>query len=672
MSFAISWFVVIMQLLWRFVDDLVGKGIEATIFIKLMFYAAMTVVPLALVLAVLVASLMTFGNLGERLELLAMKSAGVPLYTIMKPIFISVVLISFGLFVFQNDWMIKSQVKFWTYYFSIRNKSPELAIPQGVFYKDLNGYSIYVKEKDPDTKLLKGLMIYDYNEGFSNATVIVADSGRVYSTKDNSALILEMFNGESFKNLRNQSYAHPTELIPYLREKFDVKEVHISFDANLNMVDEGILSSQFVGKNILELKAYTDSLKFVVDSLEIMAAKEVIQSSYQTHFQQGPHSSSIRSITSEREALEPIAYHPDKPIEISESNTPSNTANESQVASVPSTEEQSHSLSIAVPFPSRYVELPKDIQRSYSIQKRISDMGMKEKGDLYARTGEIIVDRLSQNFFTRTSREDTVNLLRKNLFEYHRKMTYPVACLVFFFIGAPLGAIIRKGGLGTPIVTAVLFFIVYYILESMGLKMAREGKWVVWIGMWMPSMVLAPIGLWLSYIATKDSTKLNLDNYINAIRKVLGTTTTRKLMYKEVAMESPDYTAARGAISALDGKVKQLLSLGRMSYSTFFLNDNTHELRSDIYMTIEGLVENLSNSRDYLMINRLANYPVLRDLTRTMRLKSRLGNIILMALFPIGLLFYVIYAYRNRAYMRELKNVLATNQQIVDLLPLQE
>lgn len=646
-SFAISWFVVIMQLLWRFVDDLVGKGIDAVIFIKLMFYAAMTVVPLALILAILVASLMTFGNLGERLELLAMKSAGVPLYTIMKPIFMSVVVIAVGLFVFQNDWMIKSQVKFWAYYFAIRNKSPELAIPEGVFYKELRGYSIYVKEKDSKAKLLKGVMIYDYKSGINDATVIVADSGRVYSTKDNTALILELYHGESFKNLRSPSYANPQELIPYLRERFEMKEVHILFDTNLDRPDEDVIASQFVGKNIVQLKEFSDSLSLIVDSLEVISAKEIINSSYQTRFLPESPISRVEN-----------SYSMDHDTEQSISEEKLNTTSQS-----------SHSLSIAEIYPSKYLQLSIEEQKNFSMTQRLATMGMREKKDLYTKAEELVSQQLATSSFTRSEREGTLSTMRKNEFEFHRKMTYPVACLVFFFIGAPLGAIIRKGGLGTPIVTAVLFFIVYYVLETMGLKMARDGKIEVWIGMWLPSIVLSPIGLWLSYIATKDSTKLNLDNYINRMRKLLGTSTARKIEFKDITMIEVNHTQAIRDISTLEETVKEHLSMPSMSYLDFFLDNEKHQQRQEIFELTEKIVENLSNSRDYLLINRLANYPYLKDLARTMRLSNKWGNITLMILFPLGLSFYGIYLYRNKAYRRELENIINTNKQMLELIP---
>ena len=277
-GFSVSLFVVVIQFLWQSVGTLVGKGVDGLVLLRLLFFASMTMVPLALVLGVLVASLMTFGNLGERMELLAMKAAGIPLYKILKPAFYFVVVLAMGLFVFQNDWMIQSQVKFWQYYFSIKNKSPELAIPEGAFYKGVDNYSIFVEKKDNKRKMLYGLMLYDFSQGFDEAMVVVADSGRLYSTPKGQELILELYHGESFQNLKGQGgYYQTSEDRPFLRERFGYKELHIPFNTDLSMVDESILTSQFVGKDMRQLKAYTDSLRVEIDSLALLGMQNSTQ-----------------------------------------------------------------------------------------------------------------------------------------------------------------------------------------------------------------------------------------------------------------------------------------------------------------------------------------------------------------------------------------------------------
>ena len=204
MTFGICLFIVLMQFLWKYIDDMVGKGIDIAVLAEMFMYAALSLVPMALPLAVLLASLMTFGNLGERLELLAMKSAGISLIHIMRPLIITLVLVSIGTFFYQNNAMPVVQVKLYTLLYSMRQKSPELEIPEGFFYKDIPGLNVYVQRKDTKTGLLSDLMIYDYSEGFNNARVIVADSGRLKTSADKLFLVLSLYNGESFENLRNQ------------------------------------------------------------------------------------------------------------------------------------------------------------------------------------------------------------------------------------------------------------------------------------------------------------------------------------------------------------------------------------------------------------------------------------------------------------------------------------
>ena len=615
-----------MQLLYRFVEDLVGKGIDVIVFCKLMFFAAMSLVPLALILAILIASLMTFGNLGERLELLAMKSAGIPLYRIMKPIFVAVVGLAVGLFIFQNDWMITSQVKFWQYYFSIRNKSPELAIPEGVFYRDMPGYSIYVQKKDPDTKLLHNVMIYDTQEGFANASVMVADSGRILSTSDNRMLILRLFNGESFKNLKQQSYTNVQELIPYLRESFDMKEIHIKFDTNMDMLDESILSSQFVGKNMVELKHYSDSLSLRVDSVKYLNQRMVQRTSdwhLSTHEEeQSPEQERTDGLRQSETSAPPYA--------------PVQTL--------------------------RY--LPKNPDEGANFYDRLAGLSPEERRDMYQSTIDLLGSKQSDLFFNQSTQSDMQDVLRKNQFEWHRKMTYPVACIIFFFIGAPLGAIMRKGGIGTPIVTAVLFFIIYYVLETTGWKMASDGKWEVWLGMWLPSIVLAPVGLWLSWVATKDSTKLNIDTYINLFKKLLGTDTTRKIEFREITMGEANYEGALHKLERMEEKARQLINVGTLSYPKFFLNDSDYGMRRNLFELVEGVVHDLQDSRDYLLVHKLGKLPFLRDLSRTMRAKKRWHNVALMIIFPVGLVIYALYALRNKSYLREMRGLLMTSGEL--------
>lgn len=655
-SSAVALFVVVTQLLWQSMADLIGKGIDGVIFVKLLFFASMTVMPLAIILGVLVASLMTFGNLGERMELLAMKSAGIPLFKIMKPLFYTAVAIAVGLFVFQNDYMITSQVKFWQYYFSIKNKSPELAIPEGVFYKDLQNYSIYVEKKDSEAKMMYGMMIYDLTQGFQDATVVMADSGKLYSSTNGAELILELFTGESFQNLsQNNGRVQSDAERPFLREKFEYKEIRIPFDANLSMMDESILSSQFVGKNVVELKQYTDSIALEIDSL-ITAGRAL---AYKTEYM-AKYSSKLPSHTDGMESSSSTSQPAPRPEPM--------TIDEDGYLEAGTTDGASFSEDQWAPSQVENIvqqSLPKQkksAQPNYDMAQRFDKSGYMSQSAIYDTASSMVSNLRNDNYFTVQIMDENVNLHRKNEFEYWRKFTYPVACVVFFLIGAPLGALIRKGGMGVPFITAVLFFIVFYILESFGWKMVREGTLVNWFGMWLPNMVLFPIGVWLCLVATKDSSRLSIDSFTTWIKRFFGTETDRKVEYKEIAMEDADLDLAISDIHTLDTKVQELSHLGTMHYWEFFLHDEQYEKREQLNALVEKIVKNLVNCRDYLLVHKLADYPFLRDLSRTMRPNSKVGNILMMLFLPFGLVVYMIYAIRNKRYIRELKKVTSANE----------
>lgn len=636
-SFAVAWFIVVMQLLWRFVGDIVGKGVDTIVFLRLMFYAAMTVAPLGLILAMLVASLMTFGNLGERLELLSMRAAGIPLIRILKPLFVLSIMIGAGLFVFQNDLMITSQVKFWQYYFSIKNKSPELAIPAGVFYKEIDGYSIYVEHKDSERKMMYDMMIYEYKNGFQNATVLRADSGRLYSIKNGNVLVLELLSGESFRNLREQKGYYSSTgsgLEPYMREQFDKKVVQIAFDASLNMVDEGMLSSQFVGKNMWQLSAYTDSLRVEIDSVSRVNRQTILQRDnvMKTFARAGraPTTVSQTLVDDEEEVVAAPEQKPDR--------NPVNT----------------------------YAQLPLEEQARYDMAKKLSAMGMSQKRQLYETSSSVLNSRQGDIYFSNMEQDELDDLKKKNEFEYWRKTTYPVACIVFFLVGAPLGALIRKGGIGIPFVVAVFFFIIFYFLESTGIKMARSGTWEVWFGMWLPNIVLGSVGVLLCYIATIDANKLRMDSLANSMRKLLGTNTARNVVPRSDLSVGADYAQAEQDILTLSESARVIKYRGNMHYIKFFLGIHRTEERLRINELIHRIISNLQHSPDILLVHRLGAYPQLEQVSKTYRPAQKWLSAICMIVFPIGLLMYLHYRVRERVYLREIKRLLDVNQQVLD------
>ncbi len=458
-TFFICLFIVVMQFLWLHINDFVGKGLPLGVMIEFFFYTSLTSVPLALPLAILLASLMTFGNLGESLELLAMKSAGISLFRIMKSLTIFIAFVCIGGFFFSNNVIPYAQRKMWSLMFSIRQKSPELEIPVGEFYSGIQGWNIYVRNRDNRTGRMENLMIYDYSNGFDNASVTTADSAYIRLTADKMNLKLTLYNGESFENLDRQQIGGSGN-IPYRRETFAKKEILIDFDANFNRMDESMLDNQHISKNIVRLTHDIDSVEHLRDSTRNLFATEMTTRKY------------FGQSYSEQE-LKKMAAQP--------TTTAPTTLNADSLFASLSQEEMQRVIQNAE---SRARTVMNDVEYRRAV--------IEEMSDFYIR-------------------HDV---------EWHRKFTLSFACLIFFFIGAPLGAIVRKGGLGLPVVISVAFFIIYYIIDTTGQKMAREGVWEVWQGMWLSSAVLLPIGIFLTYKAATDSALFNADAYKLFLAKV--------------------------------------------------------------------------------------------------------------------------------------------------------
>lgn len=452
-TFFICLFIVVMQFLWLHINDFVGKGLPLGVMIEFFFYSSLTSVPLALPLAILLASLMTFGNLGESLELLAMKSAGISLFRIMKSLTYFIAVVCIGAFFFSNNVIPYAQSKMWTLMFSIRQKSPELEIPVGEFYSGIQGWNLYVRDRDNRTGELKDIMIYDFSDGFSNASVTTADAAYIRLTADKKNLKLTLYNGESFENLNQQTTGVRTGNIPYRRETFAEKEILIDFDANFNRMDESMMSNQHISKNIVRLTHDIDSVNTLRDSTRTAFSEEMTTRKY------------FGQAYSERE-LEKIAAQP---------------------VDVAMAEIDVDSLFLTLSQDDMEKAMRQAVSRARNVMNDIE----------YRRA---VIEEMDAYY------------IRHDI-EWHRKFTLSFACLIFFFIGAPLGAIVRKGGLGLPVVISVVFFIIYYIIDTTGQKMAREGLWQVWEGMWLSSAVLLPIGIFLTYKAATDSALMNADAY---------------------------------------------------------------------------------------------------------------------------------------------------------------
>ncbi|MDF9829400.1 LptF/LptG family permease [Parabacteroides sp. PF5-6] len=624
MTFGICLFIVLMQFIWRFIDDLVGKGLEMTVLAEMFLYAALSLIPMALPLAILLASLMTFGNLGEQLELLAMKSAGVSLIRIMKPLIILMVFVSVGAFFFQNNAMPVVQVKLYSLLYGIRQKSPELDIPEGSFYGEITGYNVYVKSKDKNTGSLKDMMIYDYSNGFNNARVILADSGRLKTSEDKLFLVLTLFNGESFENLNKEtsSARRGQTAVPYRRETFGTKEFLIEFDANFTPTDEGFLQNQYIGKNLTDLQTSIDSMTVRLDSMKTVNSKGIYDNSYKRNFVNRDH-------------------NPDE--------TPEAVDRFQEILKTAKAEKKE---TINLHFEEIYnAKTPAD---KATLLNRAKNSAENVRQDYYIRATTIGGEAAK---------------MRRHQTEWHKKFTISAACLLFFFIGAPLGAIIRKGGLGVPVIISVLLFIFYYIIDNMGYKMARDGVWASWEGMWLSAAVLTPMGVFLTYKAVNDSVILNADTYINALKNLIGKRSNRKVEMKDVIIFAPDYEAVAAKLHLLFDQTQNYITKHTrwINYFTFWKQGGKDDSVNVLSDQVEEIVEELANSDQILILNKLMDYPIMSGYNQlNIRITPKIGMAIAI-FFPVGLPIYLLAIYKRKLLLHDVKVVQRTSQELLDM-----
>lgn len=464
-TFFSSLFVLLMQFMFRYIDDFVGKGVGFGVLAEFFFHASLSLVPLSLPLSILIGSLMTFGNLGERFELLAMKAAGISLFRIMRSLIIVMIFTAIGSFYFSDHVLPYAQVRMWTLVFSIREKPLELEIPEESFYNGITGRNIYVGRKSSDTLL--DVIIYDYSDGFENTSIILADTGYISQSKNKEQLILQLYSGETFEHLKQSGEnTRGNKIIPYRRENFARKDIIIDYDANFNELDPDFLERQYVSKNTAELEYAVDSIKTRIIDYYKNTNEKVKTSTYFNRNQKTTEQSiDTTGIARKKEDID--------------------------------LEQQYLSLS--------------DYYKTMVINTALTRTRVIQ-GDIVYRKNDIEWLQVEQ---------------RRHGIEWHKRHTLPFACIIFLFIGAPLGAIIRKGGMGMPLVISTVLFISYYIIDNTGYKLAREGVWEVWQGMWLSAFVLLPLGITLTYMAANELTIMNSESYKIVIKKFFTTFTNR-------------------------------------------------------------------------------------------------------------------------------------------------
>jgi len=610
MTFCICLFIVMMQFLWRYIDELVGKGLSVDVVAELFFYAALSMVPLALPLSILLAALMTFGDLGEHIELTALKSSGISLTTIMKPLAILMVIVAIGAFFFQNNVLPKSQVKMWTLLFSMRQTSPTLDIPEGAVYSQIPGYNIYVKRKDKERDMLYNMLIYDVSVGTMYPRIVAADSGRLSMTEDKRHLVLTLYKGSWYEEMKGGGGVSGMGNELYRRESFHDKEIMIPYDANFTRMDDETMRSQYVGKNITELRQTIDSVRIKVDSAaNLVLAKLRTQPECGVPLQRIVYKDGKQHIEKTKE------IKLDKPIDINE-----------LIENLPESDQQ--------------MLINQAMMRATSAMQDMQFQGYTINDDNY--------------------------VIRRHQIELLKKFTLSLACLIFFFIGAPLGAIIRKGGFGMPIVISVLMFIVYYIIDNMGYKLARDGRWPVWQGIWLSSAVLLPLGIFLTKKAVNDSAVFNPDAWINLLKRFTGLHQTRKLVAKEVIINEVEPDVALAQIDALKAACQQFLNQypGRQRYIDYWQQGYNKDTIKSLAEQVDSVVDYLSNSRDQMVLNKAMDYPVIRQLLTYNPSWNKKFGTAMAVLFPIGLPVWLIGLRHQKNLKRDIRLTIKTCDQL--------
>lgn len=453
-TFFIALFIILMQFVWKYIDDLVGKGLEWYIIAELLFYASATFVPMALPLAVLLSSIMTMGSMGEHYELVGFKSAGISLRKILWPMVVISLFLVVVAFYFSNNVLPVANLKMYSLLYDVRQQRPAFNIMEGVYYKGIENYVIKVEDKDSDGTTLRDIKIYDHTDKRGNVNLTVAEWGTMLVTPDKRTLVFTLYNGTNYQDIQQQNPRDQSK--PFQRTQFSEQIMRFDLSAfDLTRTDEELFKSHFQMLTLDQLIFFEDSL-----SGELKTRKESYLNDYYKR----------------------LAY-------FSLSDT-----------------EKLGSLTEGQIVPVDFMTAGSTITVQQNIDRSVS----------------LVRSNKDHTFFSQDEFRQRGRTLARYQIEFHRKFTLSFACVVLFLIGAPLGAIIRKGGFGLPVVISVLFFVVFHVLSITGEKFAREGVLAAHQGMWIAPLVLLPIGILLTIKASTDSSLFDIDSYVKRFEKFVG------------------------------------------------------------------------------------------------------------------------------------------------------
>ena len=605
-TFFICQFVLMMQFLWRYVDELIGKGLSLEVMAQFFWYMGLMLMPQAFPLAILLSSLIAFGNLGESSELTAIKAAGISLMQAFRSLIIISVLMAGISFYFQNVVGPKANQDFYRLLLGMKQKSPELEIPEGVFYDGIPGSNIYVQKKDLKTGMLYGIMIYRMTGSYEDQAIILADSGMMQSTAEKKHLLLTLYNGVWNENMRSQDLAGTAD-VPYRRETFVTKRIVLDFDGDFSMADINDISGDARAKSLGKILHDKDSLAEYNDSVGRAYYNESARFYFKHDQVSNQDSTKIASLLAE-----------------------GNTTIDSLFAKLNDSQKQS-AVRMAVS----------------NAQSCATDLEMK---GTFAK---------SMHRYYRTHQIQAIY-----------KFTLAFTCIIFFFIGAPLGAIIRKGGLGVPVIISVLVFIVYYILDNTGMKMARDDQWTVWYGMTISTIVLTPIAAFFTYKSNNDSVVFNVDLYKQIFMRMLGLRSHRHIYRKEVIIEDPIYALDSFYLLQISQEIQQYIEEHKLlrlpnPIHVFFRPGDDQKIEQ-IVTKLEDVIDDLANTKDPQLLTYLNHYPVVATHAHTRPFRQKWLNIISGLILPLGIFFYLRMCRFRLRLRKDLNRILDTNKDVLE------
>ena len=569
------------------------------------WYMGLMLMPQAFPLAILLSSLIVFGNLGESSELTAIKAAGISLLQASRSIIAIVIMIACISFYFQDVVGPNADKSFYQLLLSVKQKSPEVEIPEGVFYDGIPNANLYVQKKDLNTGVLYGIMIYRRTNSYEDQAIILADSGMMQTTAEKKHLLLTLYSGEWFENMQSQEMGG-SATIPYRRETFTNKRIVLDFDSDFNLADETGIAADARSKSLSHILNDLDSIVIYNDSIGRQFEKEA---RFRT----------FRILTiGKKDSLKAYAQ----------------------------------AASGKVNFDTLFNRLTAEKKRR--VVQQAMERAQSESFDLNMKSEY----SFNLNRHERMHRMEAIN-----------RFTVAFSCIIFFFIGAPLGAIIRKGGMGVPVIISVLVFIIYYIFENSGMRMARADEWTVWFGKLISTMALAPVAVFFTHKANNDSVVFNIDLYKELLRRIFGLRTKRNITRKEVIIEDPKYLDDVRKMEEINAIIAQYSEEHKLLHlpnpiKVFFKISDDHEIEK-IDEILEDTIDDLSHTRDRLILTELNNYPILMTRAHTRPFNHKWMNIATAIILPLGVFFYLrMWRFRLRLY-KDLHDIRQTSSKII-------